>query len=95
MVGATPPFGQSVHKSLNEKFPNAWTVRCRTISGASRSPQLSPMGFVFVWIHQEHVYGENIQDLRHLRDSITAAIAGVTPYSVDLARDGRVSISVE
>jgi hypothetical protein len=71
-----------VSKALNEKFPNAWIGRGGPIFWPPRSPDLTPTE-LFLWGYVKNiVYGENIRDLMHLRDRITAAIATVT--SADL-----------
>jgi hypothetical protein len=85
--GAPPHFCQSVHKALNEKFPNAWIGRGVQSSGLPEV-QILPK-WTFLWGYVKNiVYGENIRDLQHLRDRITAAIAAwrEIKYSLDICR---------
>jgi hypothetical protein len=76
--GAPSHFCQSVRKALNEKIPNAWIGRSRSIFWPSRSPELTDRFFLWGYV-MNIVYGEKIRDLWHLWDRITAASAIVTP----------------
>jgi hypothetical protein len=74
--GALAHYSLKTRNRLNERLPNRWIGRSGTIEWAARSPDLTPLDFLWGYLKQK-IYQQNIKDLDDLRQSITIAIISI------------------
>ena len=75
--GAPPDHASRVRDYLNEVFPQGWLGKRGRIEWQRRSPDLTPMDFVFGVVVKNKVYEKNPKTINELKDYIHDAFKDI------------------
>ena len=75
--GAPPHYALRVRDYLNKVFPQRWFGRRGSIEWPPRSPDLTPMDFLFGDVVKNKVYEKNPKTINELKDYIHGAFRDI------------------
>ncbi|EFN81868.1 hypothetical protein EAI_06973, partial [Harpegnathos saltator] len=67
-----------VRQFLTDTFPNRWITRCEKIEWPSKSPDLSPLDYLWGYV-ENNVYGTKPVSLADLRERILHQVNLISP----------------